>query len=382
MNSTLLMPQVSFFGTMVLEGIYLSQNQEQNGGDFYSYSRYDNLSRIIEYGKIKIYPWNPTLINSFNFFSNYIAQNTVPKTEVVRTYYDENIFSSFTLENLNMRVASTTYSPGTPADENDYMTATHYTYDISGNVASVYQENKSIACAYFDQSIKEIKYQYDLISGKVNKVIFQPDQPDQFIHSYFYDADNRLKMVKTSNNDVAFTDEANYTYYLHGPLARTLLGQNNIQGLDYAYTIQGWLKGVNSSLRQPWREMGRDGWVPPAGSGLTSPNELVGRDVFSFTLSYFDDDYRPVGGAAIHPEISESGNTWITNYAGSLYNGNIRNMTVDLELSEFPAMGTAYKYAQLNRLVGTQTMFKPNHQRWEWDVNSTRTQASEEPEIT
>lgn len=362
--------------------IYLSQNQEQHGGDFYSYSRYDNLSRIIEVGKVFITQSNFSSFSNYSSFNTNIATNMCPKTEVVRTYYDENIFSSFTLENLNMRVASTTYSPGTPVDENDYLTATHYTYDISGNVASVYQENKSIACAYFDQSIKEIKYQYDLISGKVNKVIFQPDQPDQFIHSYFYDADNRLKMVKTSNNDVAFTDEANYTYYLHGPLARTLLGQNNVQGLDYAYTIQGWLKGVNSSLRQPWREMGRDGWVPPAGSGLTSPNELVGRDVFSFTLSYFDDDYRPVGGAAIHPEISEGGNTWITNYAGSLYNGNIRNMTVDLELSEFPAMGTAYRYDQLNRLVGTQTMFNPNYQRWEWDVNSIRTQAYEEPEIT
>jgi hypothetical protein len=32
----------------------------------------------------------------------------------------------------------------------------------------------------------------------------------------------------------------------HGPLARTILGQQQVQGLDYAHTLQGWLKGVHS----------------------------------------------------------------------------------------------------------------------------------------
>jgi hypothetical protein len=41
-----------------------------------------------------------------------------------------------------------------------------------------------------------------------------------------------------------------YSYYRHGPLARTIVGQQQVQGIDYAYTLQGWLKGVNSTSVQ------------------------------------------------------------------------------------------------------------------------------------
>lgn len=32
--------------------------------------------------------------------------------------------------------------------------------------------------------------------------------------------------------------------YLHGLMARMELEKNQVQGVDYAYTLQGWLKGV------------------------------------------------------------------------------------------------------------------------------------------
>ncbi|MBK7682346.1 MAG: hypothetical protein IPJ26_07680 [Bacteroidetes bacterium] len=90
--------------------------------------------------------------------------------------------------------------------------------------------------------MKRIDYVFDLVSGKVNKVYYQhstPEEinPDQFIHQYEYDADNLLKKVSTSMNDDLFVTDANYSYYLHGPLARTLLGERKVQGLDYAYTM-------------------------------------------------------------------------------------------------------------------------------------------------
>jgi hypothetical protein len=53
--------------------------------------------------------------------------------------------------------------------------------------------------------------------------------------------------------------EAYYAYYKHGPLARTILGQQQVQGVDYAYTLQGWLKGVNSMALDTARDMGKDG---------------------------------------------------------------------------------------------------------------------------
>jgi len=39
------------------------------------------------------------------------------------------------------------------------------------------------------------------------------------------------------------------------------LGYDHVQGLDYAYTLQGWIKGVNSNLLKPEDDMGSDGLI-------------------------------------------------------------------------------------------------------------------------
>ena len=49
---------------------------------------------------------------------------------------------------------------------------------------------------------KRIDYDYDLISGKVNKVSYQKDSADQFIQHYSYDSDNRITKVETSSDNV------------------------------------------------------------------------------------------------------------------------------------------------------------------------------------
>lgn len=66
------------------------------------------------------------------------------------------------------------------------------------------------------------------------------------------------------------------------------LGHLGVQGLDYAYTSQGWLKGVNSSTLDPNRDMGEDGKGVNFGA-----NDMV-RDAFGFTLSYYSGDYEPI----------------------------------------------------------------------------------------
>ncbi|MBK7682345.1 MAG: hypothetical protein IPJ26_07675 [Bacteroidetes bacterium] len=81
-----------------------------------------------------------------------------------------------------------------------------------------------------------------------------------------------------------------------------------------------------------------------------NPNREVGRDAFSFTLNYFENDYVPVGGMGWHPEIGYSLNDWITPFSGNLYNGNIRSMTNDIQNIDNSILGIAYKYDQLNRI--------------------------------
>lgn len=83
----------------------------------------------------------------------------------------------------------------------------------------------------FDESqyiVKDIKYNYDLISGKVNQVNYQEGQSDQLQHRYEYDGDNRITAVYTSTDGITWTKEAKYDYYAHGPLAKTELGEQKV----------------------------------------------------------------------------------------------------------------------------------------------------------
>ncbi len=126
-----------------------------------------------------------------------------------------------------------------------------------------------------------------------------------------------------------------------------MIGQQQVQGVDYAYTVQGWLKGVNGTqVSDGTYDMGEDGKTGSA-------HAKVARDAYGFSLNYFDNnspsgrDYYGIGPSAnkfaqVIPALS-------TN-AKALYNGNIAAMTVNIR-----GMGEArlynYQYDQLNRIV-------------------------------
>ena len=101
---------------------------------------------------------------------------------------------------------------------------------------------------------KRIDYDYDLVSGNVHQVTYQPGERDKYIHRYTYDADNRILEAYSSKDSLVYDREAKYHYYQHGPLARRETGEWDVQGLDYAYTLHGWIKGVNANtLKNPSR---------------------------------------------------------------------------------------------------------------------------------
>ncbi|HEY4063621.1 MAG TPA: RHS repeat-associated core domain-containing protein, partial [Puia sp.] len=197
---------------------------------------------------------------------------------------------------------------------------------------------------------KLIKYDYDLISGKVNQVSYQPGQADGFYHQYSYDAENRITGVRTSTDSVEWQDDAQYTYYRHGPLARVQLGSLQVQGMDYAYTVQGWLKSVNPS------------WITPSGltdqydGDGTSTVALLERDAYKFNLHYYDDgtytDYTPVAPPSGYAQGSGIPGAQRRN----LYNGNISTMGVNIRPLASGSSAYAgpllynYGYDQLNRI--------------------------------
>lgn len=336
----------------------VSQNAEQALNDHYSYTHFDFLGRVVEVGQLTS---TTAMTNALAFssagLSSWHSSANSSKEQITSTEYD-NVSSAiaylnFTQENLRKRVVRTHYKESISGP---IKYATYYTYDVSGNVSDIVREHSELA--YLGHQYKLTHYEFDLISGNVNQVVYQPEQEDQFVHQYAYDGDNRIITVETSADRIHWDEEAHYSYYLHGPLKRTELGNQKVQGMDFVYNLQGWIKGVNGTTQESFRDVGKDG---AAGS----LNENVAVDAFGYSLTYFQGDHSAIGKYGSSPTLNQS-NYSLPAEKGSLldarnqdlWNGNIKTMVTAIKnLSYAPTGVTAYvpmarsfKYDQLNRL--------------------------------
>ncbi|WP_259069334.1 RHS repeat-associated core domain-containing protein [Mucilaginibacter sp. X4EP1] len=332
----------------LLSRLVISQNAVQLPANNYSYTTYDVLGRITEVGQK-----NQTTINLG--VPDYLQPTSITgfygagtNTQITDTYYDTptaatNGMQAVTQTNLRKRVAASTYRD---TQAGQVQQATYYNYDLDGNVSTLYQQIAGLG-------LKQINYEYDLISGKVNFVSYQNGQPDQFYYLYNYDADNRLTEAWSGTsatimpNGGSYLDngkmDASYKYYLHGPLARMELGDvsSKLQGVDYAYTLQGWHKGVNSTVVNTNRDMGADG-----NAGINN----VSVDAYGYTLYYYPNDYTPIAAAA---QPFETVLPTFTTF-NPLYNGNIAGTAMNI-----PQLGSSFyyythQYDQLNRLTHSE----------------------------
>ncbi len=337
--------------------IIASQNAKQqqlDNGQRFSYTRYDALGRITEagefiantpiyiddFGKLKT-----SGSNTIEGVTSYPDQITTIKTEVTKTIYDEllttevsNLFEIYDSSTTRNRVTAVLYFDTYSGDDLAYQNAIFYNYDIHGNVKELIVDNRDPEMVAINQNIKHVSYEYDLISGNVNKVLFQEGKPDQFIHKYTYDADNRITSVETSTDGVIWEQDATYEYYAHGPLARTIIGDKEVQGMDYAYTLQGWLKGVNSETVGQ-NDIGKDGGT----------FNRVAKDAMAYSLNYYNGDYKATHTSSPFT-IAETGSN-INN--ANLYNGNIKTMVTSLLDNKENALSVLqnnYTYDQLNRI--------------------------------
>ena len=257
----------------------------------------------------------------------------------------------FTGLNLRNRVAYTMVIDVDNTSVPPYRAATFYSYDPHGNVDTLLQDyGPSGVMESVGNRFKLMVYNYDLISGKVNQVSYQAGLADGFYHQYSYDAENRITGVRSSTDSIQWENDAAYAYYRHGPLAREQIGSLQLQGIDYAYTVQGWLKSINPS------------WITPSGTteqydsdGMSSP-ALFERDAYKLNLNYFDDgtytDFTPVAPNAGYIQ----GNQLPSTSKRNLYNGNIGSMEVDIRAlattgsRDLGPMIYNYGYDQLNRI--------------------------------
>jgi RHS repeat-associated protein len=348
-----------------------SQNAKQKtllDGNDYSYTKYDDLGRVIEVGKID----NPTTNTFAAAQSSDVTANTIEfplvtdgvLKEVTSTTYSGITSTNGIVQNNTRNRVSSVKTRNLNSATDDIVT--HYDYDEHGNVKALYHNITAL-----NRTVKT-EYKYDLISNKVTEVAYQRGQIDQYYHRYQYDADNRITSVYTSLNGLMWERDARYFYYLHGSMARTELGQDKVQGTDYIYTMQGWIKAVNLPGEGSAKfEPGKDGHT----EGV---NRYVAQDEMSYVLGYNKEDYTPIDNSLLilAPAASQGlGKMTLTlwNQLSSdvlqkgtvpgLFNGNIAAMITSIRkmkdykanptaLYEGQRMGvaTAYQYDALHRI--------------------------------
>lgn len=354
------------FAYDALGRIVASQNTNQSTESQFSYTRYDGLGRIIEAGQFEtkeevaieinttgrlVYKGTSTLVpvDANPVKENYPYTIAAAIDQVTRTVYDipvkgtEKWFTNYDANHTHKRVTAVLYNDSFTDQKpvTSYDNAIFYNYDVHGNVKELVQHiNNNPELTKLGAAVKKVVYDYDLISGNVKQVTYQPDhKKEQFIHRYEYDADNRIQQVYTSKDAVIWEKDAHYFYYDHGPLARVEIGDKQVQGLDYMYTLQGWLKGVNSE------RLGRE--YDPGNDGLS-----VAQDAIGFALNYYKGDYQSRFNTKDNTVFSFTKGAGLEGNA-DLYNGNIKEMVTSLLSNTQKPIATQfnyYQYDQLNRI--------------------------------
>ncbi|OFY11305.1 MAG: hypothetical protein A2W94_07175 [Bacteroidetes bacterium GWE2_42_42] len=391
--------------------IIVSQNKKQQTGinDYrrYSYTVYDDFGRIKETGEASLYD-DPSVIGqetdpydetrSFMVYKDndattddyyttwYSTISTGSLSQVMRTWYDESLsgigvqFGTSGQENIRNRVCSVT------KDENNdgtYESAIHYSYDVHGNAKTVLCDIPELDPLWMQ--ITRTDYTYDLLSGNVKQLVYQSGKFDQFIHRYSYDVNNRLRAVFTSRDGFVWTQDAKQLYNSMGTMARLELGQYHVQGLDYVYTINGWLKAINSVTLKPNRDPGLDGNGRISGS-TNNLDACFGEDAFGFALTYYKQDPADVvicnstysgRNPEFEPTIDNGSDYYTAVY--DLYNGNIAAWNTGLYNTQEQMMdlqGYVFRYDKLNRLKEATMYNDPDILDYnEWGSGSGESQA-------
>jgi RHS repeat-associated protein len=286
------------------QNAYQKNSANAGGGgnvERFSYTNYDQFGRPIESGELAVTTATfATLATNTAVLENTTTTGGLPagtKLSQINTYYDQPA----TNLSLTGYVQDAGFLKGAVSYTSNANSTTWYNYDDHGRVAWIAKQIAGLTTTGY----KTVDYTYN-DQGNVATVDYQRGTAaERFIHYYSYDADGRLINVQTSTDGTTMVQHAHYYYYLHGPLKRTELG-DQLQGMDYVYTPQGWLKAINSPTGNPANDPLQDGVA-----------NSFAKDAFGMQLEYFAGDYTRTG----------SNITDIPTGTQTYYNGNVTGMS-------------------------------------------------------
>lgn len=201
----------------------------------YTYTKYDDFDRVIEAGEY----YGTTSFSSAN--TNTSTFPTTDKQVMVEYKYDTPI--TYTgANNTKGRLTEVwyydPYNPGTVVGKS------FYSYNALGLVEWIIQRIPGLS------GDKKITYTYDELGRQTEMGYNVTNSSDDHYFWYEYDELGRLEYVysDTDSNPTGRIKEAEYvSYSADGQVAQMKLGNGNIQTVDYAYTVQGWLNSLNNS---------------------------------------------------------------------------------------------------------------------------------------
>jgi hypothetical protein len=268
------------------------ENETANtlGKGRFSYTNYDDLGRPVESGEYIGSSLTFTALTSSLEFSTQVDYAPTEKIDWIKTYYDFPV--ALPTPSLPVEFVQT-YVRGAVSCTENANTKTWYSYDELGRVVWMAQKPTNFPFTFVT------KYEYDFLGNVLTTSTMARDANgwrDAFYHHYTYDKNKRLQKVYTSLDGTKKTLQAEYIYYLHGPLKRVVLA-TNLQGIDFVYNIHGWLTQINhpddanSSNPSLTKDPGKD---DPAINRIR-------KDVFGMILEYYEHAMTPGTYSSLDP---------------------------------------------------------------------------------
>ncbi|MEO1054970.1 MAG: RHS repeat-associated core domain-containing protein, partial [Bacteroidota bacterium] len=257
--------------------VRFSQDALQRGKGVFTYTNYDRSNRPVESGEYvgSAYDYDYLSLSPIlELTASQIDWVEEDKKDWVRTNYDSPDEGLYSQTGLNSDIYTQDFLMGAVSSTENKNITTWYSYDEFGRVIWMAQKPKALDRTFL------LEYEYDFLGNVITiaQKTFASDGGvllDQFYHHYTYDADKRLSTVSISTDgNVNYAElQARYVYYLHGPLKRIELAED-LQKIDFTYTIEGWLKSINDPHANP-------------GQGDSGFRD----DVFSMTLNYYESEF-------------------------------------------------------------------------------------------
>lgn len=310
------------FGYNAVGQLRITQDAQQASDGHYTYYLYDELSRTIESGTS-----DQDVANAFDDAN--LDDPAFPTTgwDKVETVYSEAAsgitYYGTPQAHLYNRVSSTTTDAGV---------ATYYSYDPHGNVEWIVQELPGLGKSY-------VYFHYDIVTNGLTGYRFNEQGEDAFFARINYNEDGQITGLESSRDGIIWDRDVRMSYDPTGRLQRTLVGEDSLQGIDYAYTLLGWLKAINHPDLDVTNDPGAD------GQSLTG----TAPDAFGAALGYFEGDFVHSGspfenGMSTHlPVVDDLHNGQVAAWASQLRHasgGQYEQLT-----------GHTYRYDELGRLT-------------------------------